>query len=118
MPNDHIPLSMDEIQMLECENCETGHPPSVYAMCLDTSPSGQDLFGVFTCPQCGAVYGVAFDGAAFMAWWNAEQLILAREGADEDERDHQRWKSALGREVANFRRELENVATVEDCWTA
>lgn len=116
--NKHVYEYMDDLQLLGCENCDAEYPPSTYARCLDTSPSGMDLFGVFQCDACGVTYGVAFDGAAFMAWYNCEMLLAAQAEADLDVMDHQRWKSAIGRQVANFRRTLENVATVEDCWTS
>jgi hypothetical protein len=116
-PNEHLYECMEELALLECEECDAAHPPSVYAAVLDTSPSGNDLFGVFQCPVCDSVYGIAFDGAAFMAWYNTEMLLHAREEQNTDIKDHQRWKSQLGREVASFRRELELVATVEDMWT-
>jgi hypothetical protein len=97
--------------------CEHDFLPSVYAQYLDTTPSGHDLFGVFICPNCEVEYAVSFDLEAFMAWFNQEQMLRLKMEVERGDKDHQRWKSALGREVADFRRALESVATVEDMWT-
>ena len=107
---------MNQVESLPCEVCDEAYPPSVYARHIDTTPSGVDLFGVFVCPNCSAQYAISFDREAFMDWFNSEQIAEAQAEADEGIKEHQRWLSAIGREVADFRRTLDATVTVEEMW--
>lgn len=114
--NDHHSWVEMDLELLPCENCGTPHPPSVYAVHLDTGPSGMDLFGVFECPNCEVQYGLAFEAEGFVNWYNREMLIRAAGLHDDAAAERQRWRSQMGREVARFRRRLEALETVEDMW--
>lgn len=114
--NGDLSSVMNHVERLPCEACGDDFLPSAYAACLDTTPSGADLFGVFQCPSCEAQYAISFELDGFMHWFNTELALRLQMEVEDDEKDHQRWRSAMGRKVAAFRRELEAVATVEDMW--
>lgn len=101
----------------ECSNCEVEITPIDYAECLDTTPSGEDLFGAYMC-DCGAIQVVSFRRDAYMAWFNAERQQQYLEFVEAADQAEQRLKSKIGRDVASFRRQLSAIETVEDIpWT-
>jgi hypothetical protein len=107
-----------ELPPLHCERCGAEHAPSCYAPYLESTPSGADLFGQFSCHECNATYSVAFHATSFMQWYQQErvaEIANARKSVDLLE---QRRRSDMGRQVADFRRQLDAVETVEEIgWT-
>lgn len=110
---------MEPIQRIECELCDADHLPSAFAEGLEDTPSGADLFGHFECEYCGGSYVVSFRKDAYFAMFFAEMAWRREVEMEREAKEHQRWRSQVGRDVADFRRQLEAVSTVEDMpWTA
>lgn len=97
----------------QCKNCETEITPIDYAECLDTTPSGEDLFGAYQC-ECGTFQVVSFRRDAYMAWFNAQRQHEYMKFIKAADQAKHREKSMIGREVADFRQQLSTVRTLED----
>jgi len=99
---------------VQCEQCGILHGAQCFAPFLTPTPSGGDLMGNFVCHECGAKYTVAFKVEPFMEWWNAERTANVQYEIQRTLYEEQVRKSQLGRDVAAFRRALENIETVSD----
>lgn len=105
---------MRDFSISECDGCGTGHAPSCFFPTLEETPSGRDVFGHFRCHECGQESMVAFERRSFEFWLEQEMGARVRESMQERINEVHRYKSALGREVADFRNKLKRVETVED----
>ena len=104
--------------VLDCDYCGTEHEPSCYAETLIPSPSGSDLFGPWTCHECGGHGIIAFNMDAFMEAYHMEMAERIREKLLRETMEVHKQQSQIGRDVAEFRKVLADVASVEDItWT-
>ena len=92
-----------------CKHCHADVYPEDLTEHAMVAPSGRDVVVGLVC-ECGR--------QTMLSWrldaWNAMQKKRFREIEQEQATEVQRMRSAQGRKVAEFRRELELIDTVND----
>lgn len=91
-----------------CDDCGHTFLPEDVTLNAMESPSGDMVTGVHC--DCGKDYLLSWHKSK----WAAMHAARKKQLRDQYAADKQKKQSAIGREVAEFRRELERIETVAD----